>query len=187
MTWKTASVCILLVAVAISGDLTCSQASRATKGGIQYPSSMGLDCPAATAAAESSLTSYHYRKACQEKFNLPTVPSKVAEAKAINCFVAPAPGWSDGTIVEVEVCCDLKWGPWLDRDNPSGDGDWEDLKNFRLIGQACDNPLAIECREISTQVDASATGQTIVCDPAKGFWCRNVGQSCKDYEVRFVC
>ena len=139
---KTVVLLIVFLSVATS-NLSCPAQLRARKGGIQYPSSMNLDCPAATTAAEGSLTSYHYRKACKDKFNLPTVPANVAEVDVVDCFVAPAPGWSDGTIVEVEICCNLNWGPWLDRDNPSGDGDWENIPNFLPLNQACANPLAV--------------------------------------------
>ena len=140
---------LLVLTVVASKDLKCFTTTRATKGGIHYPASMNMDCPAATAAAEGTLTSYHYRKACQDKFNLPSVPASVNDVKVIDCFEAPAPGWKDGTVVEVEVCCKFdKWTAWLDRDNPSGDGDWEDIQNFLNINQACANPTAIECRII---------------------------------------
>ena len=37
----------------------------------------------------------------------------------------------------------VRWGPWLDRDNPSGNGDYETRNDERNV---CENPTAIQCR-----------------------------------------
>ena len=73
---------------------------------------------------------------------MPTLPPIVAQVDVVDCFEAPAPGWSDGTVVAVEICCHFdcqpaSWTPWLDRDNPGGVGDFEDLATFLTMGQAC--------------------------------------------------
>ena len=124
-------------------------------------------CPDAIASAEAALTSYHYTKACQDKYNLPSLPPSVAAAKVIDCFVAPAPGWSYGTVVAVEVCCNVEpqgfpcdpsqWTNWLDRDNPGGTGDYEDLATHYLQGSVCPEPCGIECQTLSG-APASSTG-----------------------------
>ena len=42
------------------------------------------------------------------------------------------------------------WTRWLDRDNPSGTGDYETLQNFPQ-SQVCPKPVGIECRTTSGQ------------------------------------
>jgi hypothetical protein len=42
------------------------------------------------------------------------------------------------------------WTQWLDRDNPSGSGDWETLRNFPPA-QVCPKPVGIECQTTSGQ------------------------------------
>jgi subtilisin family serine protease len=81
------------------------------------------------------------------------------------------------------------WTPWLDRDDPSGTGDWEQLSDFRAAGNNICNgatPIGIECRTLSG-VDWRNTGQTYTCDRTIGGICQNNGQSCLDYQVRFLC
>ncbi|HEY5837814.1 MAG TPA: hypothetical protein VIT19_02185 [Pyrinomonadaceae bacterium] len=69
--------------------------------------------------------------------------------------------------------------PWLDRDNPSGVGDYETIKDL----------LQVSCR-------FKATGQPVTqgnpvgyhCNIPEGGWCKNnnpAGLSCKDMEVMF--
>ncbi|XP_035690117.1 mucin-5AC-like [Branchiostoma floridae] len=101
---------------------------------------------------------------------------------------------------EVRFCCPLpdcpdgSWTPWFDRDNPSATGDWEALVHLRPEnpGQICFNPTAVHARVISTQVEASLTGQVIHWyDTTNGFACvnrqQNDGEMCLEYEVRFCC
>ena len=46
--------------------------------------------------------------------------------------------------VAAAPCYDrVRWGPWLDRDNPSGNGDYETRSDEWRV---CDNPTAIQCR-----------------------------------------
>ena len=42
------------------------------------------------------------------------------------------------------------WTPWMDRDNPSGTGDWEVLRDIPLA-QVCPRPVGIECQTTSGQ------------------------------------
>lgn len=42
-------------------------------------------------------------------------------------------------------CQTYCWTKWLDRDNPSGTGDYENLVNFPS-NQVCPKPVGIECR-----------------------------------------
>ncbi|XP_042359865.1 uncharacterized protein LOC121955842 [Plectropomus leopardus] len=85
------------------------------------------------------------------------------------------------------------WTDWFDRDDPSGNGDWEDLSNLRKEnpGKICSNPLTIEARTL-LGFSAAAVGDVIYkIDTTSGFICRNQDQCmknrCKDYEVRFSC
>lgn len=84
------------------------------------------------------------------------------------------------------------WTPWLNRDSPSGTGDWEDLADFVNAGQVCANPIAIECRT-TAGIDWSSAGEVYSCSlttPIPGGVCENGSQpdgDCLDYEVRFLC
>ncbi|XP_056219430.1 cartilage intermediate layer protein 2-like [Seriola aureovittata] len=85
------------------------------------------------------------------------------------------------------------WTKWYDRDDPSGTGDWELLKNLRKENpdEICDNPLFIEAVTTDTLTPAVDTGETFnVFSPTKGFVCLKKDQSdgtCRDYKVRFGC
>ncbi|XP_049446803.1 uncharacterized protein LOC125897487 isoform X11 [Epinephelus fuscoguttatus] len=85
------------------------------------------------------------------------------------------------------------WTDWFDRDNPSGNGDWENLSNLLTEnpGKICSKPLAIQARTLSG-LSAAEVGDVIhKSDTASGFICRNEDQSkntmCNDYRVRFRC
>ena len=85
---------------------------------------------------------------------------------------------------------DLMWTPWLDRDNPGGQGDYETLSHFIAAGQACAAPAKIECRTRSG-IPWEKAGQVYRCEPNVGGVCVNSqqkgGARCQDYEVRFLC
>lgn len=49
------------------------------------------------------------------------------------------------------------WTPWLNRDASSGTGDWETLAEFHALGQACANPIGVQCQTLRY-------ARTIVCD-----------------------
>jgi hypothetical protein len=81
------------------------------------------------------------------------------------------------------------WTPWLNRDSPSGVGDYETLSDFLAVGQACPNPISIECKTTGG-VNWWQTGEVYSCTPAYGGSCQNSNQSdgyCLDYQVRFLC
>eukprot|EP00118_Oscarella_pearsei_P020013 m.215603 g.215603 ORF g.215603 m.215603 type:complete len:209 (+) comp39836_c0_seq1:464-1090(+) len=84
------------------------------------------------------------------------------------------------------------WGPWLDRDNPSGTGDYETLRDFiREKAPVCPKPSGIRCRRKDNKIDASQSGETVVCRKDVGFYCVNRAQRDRrcnfDYEVSFQC
>jgi CHAT domain/Mucin-2 protein WxxW repeating region len=87
------------------------------------------------------------------------------------------------------------WTPWLNRDLPSGSGDYEGLRDFVEAGQVCANPLQIECRlagpEQLVQTGLVNGKEKYLCDLDVGGVCDNrqqsPGVSCSNYEVRFLC
>lgn len=68
---------------------------------IHYPAFE--DCTVAGADALSTLDSSHYRNACQQAFGGP-LPDTVLGLRLLTCEIAP-PGFPEGTVVTVEVCC----------------------------------------------------------------------------------
>ncbi|MCH8081353.1 MAG: hypothetical protein IID52_03080 [Proteobacteria bacterium] len=80
------------------------------------------------------------------------------------------------------------WTDWLDRDNPSGKGDYETVKDFVAAGIIDPGPLGIQCRTLGGQ-PWQAAGQVYSCDATVGGVCVNSkqvgGAQCLDYEVRF--
>ncbi|XP_028296102.1 mucin-5AC-like [Gouania willdenowi] len=90
--------------------------------------------------------------------------------------------------------CAVCWTKWFDRDDPSGAGDSELLKDLRNEnpGQICEKPLAMEVVTAGNPTIAAInTGQIFnINNPHKGFVCRNKDQKpgdCFDYKVRFAC
>lgn len=79
-----------------------------------------------------------------------------------------------------------QWTDWLDRDNPSGSGDFETLAEFQSAGQVCDAPLNVECETLDGR-PWTEVGQQYSCRLDRGGVCRNQGQNCLDYRVRFLC
>jgi len=85
------------------------------------------------------------------------------------------------------------WTKWYDRDNPNGNGDFENLRYQRNEnpGKICNNPTKVECRT-TTGLDYTQTGENVVCGLGENDQrCINTDQSdgkCDyDYEVRFYC
>lgn len=81
------------------------------------------------------------------------------------------------------------WTAWLDRDNPSGNGDYELLTDFVAAGQVCANPIGIAC-ETTTGIPHTQTGEVYSCSVTNGGTCVNANQpdgACLDYRVRFLC
>jgi len=90
------------------------------------------------------------------------------------------------TVLSVGLCTG-KWSTWKDRDNPSGNGDFEQLKDFPKTGDLCSDPIAAQARIIGTSTLATTEEVNFSLD---GFFCRNDKQPvgiCSDYEVRFCC
>ena len=83
-----------------------------------------------------------------------------------------------------------EWTPWLNRDRPSGRGDYEMVVDFQQQGQICQEPKSIQC-QTSDGRDWTATGQVYTCDVNRGGVCVNAqqtsGKPCLDYRVRFCC
>jgi hypothetical protein len=79
------------------------------------------------------------------------------------------------------------WTSWLNRDAPSGDGDYETRVDF--VPPVCANPIGIQC-QTTAGVDWTLTGEVYSCTPASGGICVHANQpdrSCMDYRVRFLC
>lgn len=83
-----------------------------------------------------------------------------------------------------------EWSEWFNRDRPSGTGDWEVLEILVENGQVCEHPIDIRCETLQG-IPASATGENVIVDPAKGCICINEQQKdgvCNyDYRVKFKC
>ncbi len=81
------------------------------------------------------------------------------------------------------------WTQWLERDSPSGVGDFEDLVNFPNVCSG-NSPVGIECATLDG-MDWSQTGQVYECSPLVGGICVNAeqpaGDQCLNYHVRFLC
>jgi hypothetical protein len=99
-----------------------------------------------------------------------------------------------------DVLC--TWTPWVNRDLPSGQGDYETRADLIKEGQIkCKQPLAAQCRyrssgvlwgsQIGNYQSFSAAGAGYRCETITGGWCVNSQTSpkntCKDSEVRFCC
>ncbi|MCP5016989.1 MAG: hypothetical protein GY938_17235 [Ketobacter sp.] len=87
------------------------------------------------------------------------------------------------------IFCDGEWTDWMDRDNPSGTGDWELLSDFINEGyDVCPKPTQIEVRALDN-TPAMNTGDTFWKFDLGGFACRNQDNKkpCCDYKVRFCC
>lgn len=93
-------------------------------------------------------------------------------------------------IEEVVLDFEVPFGPWLDRDNPSGVGDFETLANFVAAGLVCPFPVSIECETVDG-IDWHRTGEVVTCSDSTGLVCLNANQpagvTCSDYRVRFRC
>ncbi len=80
-------------------------------------------------------------------------------------------------------------GPWLNRDDPSGNGDGEHLSLLVQAGLTCAQPIGIEC-QTTAGIDVSRTGEKVLCQANRGLICLNADQSdqfCEDYQERFAC
>ncbi|XP_054650854.1 cartilage intermediate layer protein 2-like [Dunckerocampus dactyliophorus] len=94
-----------------------------------------------------------------------------------------------GNDVQAATGCYTKW---FDRDNPSGNGDYETLRDLRREnpGQICQKPFGIEAQTTSGMSVASTGDVIAVSNTIAGFICKNADQKkgyCSDYRVRFEC
>merc|ERR1711892_529326 len=78
-----------------------------------------------------------------------------------------------------------EWTEFLDRDDPTGDGDFESIADYPR-GSVCDNPTSIQ-----SQPRTSGSTAVTHIDLAYGFYCANDeqsnGEGCADFEVRYCC
>lgn len=102
--------------------------------------------------------------------------------------------------LDTHTCRDYCWTPWLNRDRPGGNGDYETIRSFhreqpRVV---CPSPVGIQCRDRLTKRGYETTGQKYHCEingtPEGiygGGWCVNReqrgGRRCRDYQVHFLC
>jgi hypothetical protein len=83
----------------------------------------------------------------------------------------------------------IHWSNWLNRDNPTGAGDWETLADFAISQVGCSLPAYVEATTLSG-VSWNSTGEQLTVSPDVGLICRNEYQPdgyCLDYRVRFGC
>jgi cartilage intermediate layer protein len=100
--------------------------------------------------------------------------------------------------------CPCTWSGWVNRDQPSGQGDYETLPDLIKEGKLkCRRPLAVQCRYTpngavwgsqigtGTTYPPAPTAAGYHCETLKGGWCVNKDLkptgTCKDSEVRFCC
>jgi hypothetical protein len=81
------------------------------------------------------------------------------------------------------------WSVWLNRDSPSGTGDWEDLPDFTIAQVGCALPAQINAKTL-TGTPWQNTGEVLQVSPDVGLICLIDHQpdgACQDYEVQFGC
>ena len=91
-------------------------------------------------------------------------------------------------------CTDGTWTEFFDQDNPSGNGDFELLRDLvsSQLQQTfiCRNPTSIDVRLLNGS-DYRVGNQNVRIAVNFGFECRNDNQNdsrnCLDYMVRFCC
>jgi hypothetical protein len=144
----------------VTYSVTTSGAPVSVKGGAHAATPVGLTFPTAGAA------------------NITTVAVKDEHGRDLGA-----------TTVRTVNAVAATWTPWLNRDNPFGNGDYELLSDFVSTGQSCANPIAVQCQTLAG-VDYTQTGQVYTCSPTVGGVCVKANQSngvCSDYRVRFLC
>ena len=91
------------------------------------------------------------------------------------------------------IQCNGVWTRYFDRDNPSGNGDYETLHDLRreYPNQICPNPIAVDAKVVGTNNHIPIAGLTVTADTVTGFVCVNRvqrrGKRCLDFQARFCC
>lgn len=68
-----------------------------------------------------------------------------------------------------EIVVEYEWTQWFDRDDPSGNGDYETIK---LQPEVCKEPKDIECQTTSGK-EYDDTYQAVTCNTQVGLFCKN--------------
>ena len=90
-------------------------------------------------------------------------------------------------------CLNGRWTQFFDRDQPSGNGDYETLNviNRQYLGRACSNPTAVDARVVSNGSDYRTAGQVVLVSTSHGLTCEHARQRdrrrCLNYRIRFCC
>ena len=84
------------------------------------------------------------------------------------------------------------WSRWFNVDSAEGDGDYETLLKIKrkYPEVLCDDPISVQGRVAGSDqvlLHADEFNQRVELNPRVGLICKNVGQHCKNYEVRFCC
>ena len=83
------------------------------------------------------------------------------------------------------------WTKWFDVDDAEDAGDFETLLKIQRTcpESVCQEPISIQARVVGSDTLISALDfyQRIEMSPKVGLICKNVGQSCQNFEVRFCC
>ncbi len=88
-------------------QFSCPSQHVAWARNLHYPELRSCDQANADATSDQSRrSSYHYKKACSDAFG-ERLRSEVPLTALSYCRSPPVPGFSQGTVVDVEVCCDV--------------------------------------------------------------------------------
>lgn len=103
--------------------------------------------------------------------------SKIASIRGCpDCFVT-------------QICGPYYWTRWLNRDSPTGTGDWELVSGLVSLG-GCPNPIYIECQTVNGGIPWWKTGNVVRFSTSGGCVCVNAENPsipCQNYQVRELC
>ncbi|XP_013401690.2 neuronal pentraxin-2-like [Lingula anatina] len=105
------------------------------------------------------------------------------------------------TVEKRGPCCGFRcqyWTDWMDKDDPSKDGDWEVDETPCAAAAFLSEPIIAECRVVQTQQPWDASGyQYFLPCSVYGVVCRNAENEvnwregdppvCPDLEIRYLC
>jgi len=90
-----------------------------------------------------------------------------------------------------EKALEYKWTPWGSYERPDASGDYETINIWQERGPGCAEPIAVQCRVLSTKVGWRKAGEVYTCNVKQGGGkCVNAQQpdgKCFDYEARYKC